>query len=90
MNLFQRIFAFFGAQYVFLVDFDHRICCRRAKAVGQRVFARRHGILADTACELLPQGKLKGPIYVETWRPITSKTFGLYCSVNETPEGTEK
>lgn len=88
MNIYQKISALFGRQYVFLVlPDDELVICHAYNLVykmfahpyniGYRMFA--HPYLPRTRAELLPGGKIgKGPIYVHGWHPITDKTFELF------------
>ena len=80
MNLFRRMLALFGRQYVFLEWYDGEIDVRHAYAVGKKAYANPG--MPKTRAELLPGGKIgKGPSYVRAWHPITRGTFELYDRV---------
>lgn len=77
MNIYQKISALFGRQYVFLVLPNDELVICHAYNIGHKMFA--HPYLPRTRAELLPGGKIgKGPIYVHGWHPITDKTFELF------------
>lgn len=86
MSIFQKIMAFFGAQYVMLIDEKYvgsEVNIRRVEIVGGIPYARRFRMLPQTMCRLLPGGKIEfGPSYVSKWAPITRKTRQLYFSDN--------
>jgi len=83
MNLFQKIAAWFGVQYVLLEFYDGRLELKRAYTLGGKVFADPY--LPCTRVQLLPGGRCKGQCYVRSWIPVTERTFRLYGKADVVP-----
>lgn len=62
MNIFQKIAALFGAQYVVQVWSDS-VSVHRAEKIGNR------WVLADSGTIIKPQGQIKGR--GARWEPLT-------------------
>lgn len=69
MNIFQKIAALFGAQYIGYVHECH-VEIRRAKKIGRR------WVIADTGRIIAPQGKIHGTN--SKWEPYTPKVERFY------------
>lgn len=69
MNLFQKIAALFGAQYVIKV-WNDSIYVRRARKIGKR------WCIADTGVILEPQGVIRD--HGAKWEPLTPKIERFY------------
>ena len=76
MNIFQRVLALFGRQYVLLIFHDGMKEVRRAYALGGRAYA--DPFLPETRTELKRGGETHGRSYIHGWLPITRKTQSLY------------
>ncbi len=85
LNIFQRIAALFGRDYVVLRMHDKRHRVRRVSWLCERPFAAPY--LPETNCQLLPFGSLIGPCYVESWLPVTPKTQ-QWCGEKTTHENS--
>jgi len=78
MNIFQRIAAMCGREYVFIVATSGERQMVRARSIGCGFYARTYALLPYTETLLLPGGVAKGPLYVRWWEPITRKSRELY------------
>lgn len=69
MNIFQKIKAIFGVDYVYLIFHDGKHKARSVQWYQERAYSAPY--LLETTCQLLPNGETKGPIYIDGWLPIT-------------------
>lgn len=78
MNIFQRICAALGREYVVLNSYDGMHYVRRAYRLGSSWFA--HPYLPETRARLHPGGRLDGRCYLTGWEPITDGIRRFYQS----------
>ena len=69
MNLFQKIAALFGAQYIVQV-WNDSISVHRVQKIGKRWY------LAESGTMIAPQGAIHGRD--AKWEPLTSKVERFY------------
>lgn len=63
------IASLFGRRVVWLRDFDGELSKHWAKVTPFGLSCRRYLVLAETHCLLLPDGSVRGPSFVDEWRP---------------------
>jgi hypothetical protein len=84
MNIIQKLFALFGADYAVLISHDRYHYVRRVRWLCGVPFAAPH--LPETAARLLPEGKLNGRCYLESWLPATPRMQRYFDSPNNRDE----
>ena len=75
MNMFQKIAAYFGREYILLdMAVGLRVC--HSYKLGECVYSNPY--LSESRTELLPGGGVVGQSYIFGWKPITKKSLKLY------------
>lgn len=80
MNLFKKIYRFFIKEkyYVLLINHEGKFYKRKVEWLAGLPYAAPY--LPDTRCLLLPQGKIKGVIFIMGWLPASNNMLTYYTA----------
>jgi len=76
LNLFQRLRALFGKDYVVLIHHDGEHMIKPVQWLGEMAFSAPY--LQKTRGRLLANGGYDGRNYIRGWLPITERTKKLF------------